>query len=90
MKKYYSEEGVYEISFLLKDHSFDVVHVEGYYLMQLLPSIMNIPILLVEHNIEYLLDLQRFYCLDHTLQMTDFVFGKNIIAPFCGKEEHGI
>ena len=60
MKKYYSEEGVYEISFLLKDHSFDVVHVEGYYLMQLLPSILNIPILLVEHNIEYLLDLQRF------------------------------
>jgi len=60
VKKYYSEEGVYEISFLLKDHSFDVVHVEGYYLMQLLPSILNIPILLVEHNIEYLLDLQRF------------------------------
>ena len=60
VKKYYSEEGVYEISFLLKDHSFDVVHVEGYYLMQLLPSTLNIPILLVEHNIEYLLDLQRF------------------------------
>ena len=60
VKKYYSDEGVYEISFLLKDHSFDVVHVEGYYLMQLLPSTLNIPILLVEHNIEYLLDLQRF------------------------------
>lgn len=28
--------------------------------MQLLPSALNIPILLVEHNIEYLLDLQRF------------------------------
>ena len=60
MKKYYSEEGIYEISFLLKDHFFSVVHVEGYYLMQLLPSTLNIPILLVEHNIEYLLDLQRF------------------------------
>ena len=60
MKKYYSEEGIYEISFLLKEHFFDVVHVEGYYLMQLLPSTLNIPILLVEHNIEYLLDLQRY------------------------------
>ena len=28
--------------------------------MQLLPSTLNIPILLVEHNIEYLLDLQRY------------------------------
>ena len=60
MKKYYSEEGIYEISFLLNEHFFDVVHVEGYYLMQLLPRTLNIPILLVEHNIEYLLDLQRY------------------------------
>ena len=60
MKKYYSEEGIYEISFLLKEHFFSVVHVEGYYLMQLLPITLNIPILLIEHNIEYLLDLQRF------------------------------
>jgi polysaccharide biosynthesis protein PslH len=60
VKKYYSEEGLYEISFLLKEHYFSVVHVEGYYLMQLLPLTLNIPILLVEHNIEYLLDLQRF------------------------------
>jgi glycosyltransferase involved in cell wall biosynthesis len=60
MKKYYSEEGIYKIAFLLKEHFFGVIHVEGYYLMQLLPSALNIPILLVEHNIEYLLDLQRF------------------------------
>jgi glycosyltransferase involved in cell wall biosynthesis len=60
MKKYYSEEGIYKISFLLREHFFSVIHVEGYYLMQLLPSALNIPILLVEHNIEYLLDLQRF------------------------------
>ena len=31
--------------------------------MQLLPITLNIPILLVEHNIEYLLDLQRFELL---------------------------
>jgi glycosyltransferase involved in cell wall biosynthesis len=60
MKKYYSEEGTYKISFLLREHFFSVIHVEGYYLMQLLPSALNIPILLVEHNMEYLLDLQRF------------------------------
>jgi glycosyltransferase involved in cell wall biosynthesis len=55
-----SQEGTYKISFLLREHFFSVIHVEGYYLMQLLPSALSIPMLLVERNIEYLLDLQRF------------------------------
>ena len=59
MNKYYSEEGLLRISQLLKDRRFDLVHIEGYYLMQLLPAGLDLPVVLVEHNIEYSLDLQR-------------------------------
>jgi glycosyltransferase involved in cell wall biosynthesis len=60
MKRYYSEEGIHGISLLLRNQCFDLVHVEGYYLMQLLPSKLDVPVVLVEHNMEYLLNLQRF------------------------------
>lgn len=60
MKKHSSKKASYYISSLLRNEGFDVVHVEGYYLMQHLPATLEIPILLVEHNIEYLLSLQRF------------------------------
>jgi glycosyltransferase involved in cell wall biosynthesis len=60
MKKHMSEEASSYISFLLKDQSFDVVHIEGYYLLQHLPTKAEVPILLIEHNIEHLLALQRF------------------------------
>ncbi len=60
IKRHTSEEASSYISFLLKNKPFDVVHVEGYYLMQHLPIKPDIPVLLVEHNIECLLNLQRF------------------------------
>ena len=60
IKRHTSEEASSYISFLLKNKPFDVVHVEGYYLMQHLPIKSEIPVLLVEHNIECLLNLQRF------------------------------
>lgn len=60
MKKHMSEEASSYISFLLKNESFDVVHIEGYYLLQHVPIKPEVPILLVEHNIEHLLALQRF------------------------------
>ena len=60
MKKHISEEASSYISFLLKNQSFDVVHIEGYYLLQHLPTKLEVPILLIEHNIEHLLALQRF------------------------------
>lgn len=60
MKKHMSEEASSYISSLIKNQSFDVVHVEGYYLLQHIPSKSDIPILLIEHNIEHLLALQRF------------------------------
>jgi glycosyltransferase involved in cell wall biosynthesis len=44
---------------VLANDDVDVVHVEGYYLMHLLPIKTLQPVLLVEHNIEYLLNLQR-------------------------------
>ncbi len=60
MKKHMSEEASSYISFLLKNQPFDVVHIEGYYLLQHVPMKPELPILLVEHNIEHLLALQRF------------------------------
>lgn len=59
MNRYYSEEGGNRIAQLLRDHFYDIVHLEGYYLMQLLPMSLELPVVLVEHNIEYSLDLQR-------------------------------
>ena len=60
IKRHTSEEASSYISFLLKNTLFDVIHVEGYYLMQHLTIKPEIPVLLVEHNIECLLNLQRF------------------------------
>jgi glycosyltransferase involved in cell wall biosynthesis len=60
MKKHMSEEASSYIPFLLKNQSFDVVHIEGYYLLQHVLMESEVPILLVEHNIEHLLALQRF------------------------------
>ncbi len=37
----------------------DLVHVEGYYLMQHLPDEMPLPVLLAEQNVEYELERQR-------------------------------
>jgi len=59
MNRYFSVEGVQKISQLLRDRCVDLVHLEGYYLMQLLPKDLALPVVLVEHNIEYSLDLQR-------------------------------
>jgi glycosyltransferase involved in cell wall biosynthesis len=60
MKKHISEEASAHISNLLETQSFDIVHIEGYYLLQHIPEECGIPILLVEHNVEHLLALQRF------------------------------
>jgi polysaccharide biosynthesis protein PslH len=61
MNKYYSQDGVHRISQLLRDRHIEMVHLEGYYLMQLLPIDLALPVVLVEHNIEYSLDLQRMF-----------------------------
>jgi glycosyltransferase involved in cell wall biosynthesis len=60
MKKHVSPEAGSHISDLLKNQSVDIVHAEGYYLLQHIPTWCGIPILLIEHNIEYSLALQRF------------------------------
>ena len=59
MRKHMSQEASSHIHRSLANDDVDVVHVEGYYLMQLLPLETQHPILLVEHNIEYMLNLQR-------------------------------
>jgi len=60
LRRHISEEASIHISTLLGKKDFDVVHVEGYYLMQHLPPVLDVPVLLVEHNIECLLMLQRY------------------------------
>lgn len=60
MKKNMTEEVSGYVSSLLKNESIDVVHIEGYYLFQHIPTKPKVPLLLVEHNIEHLLALQRF------------------------------
>ncbi|MDQ3910065.1 MAG: glycosyltransferase family 4 protein [Thermoproteota archaeon] len=55
-----SEEASAYVSSLLKNKFFDVVHIEGYYLFQYVSTKPKVPLILVEHNIEHLLALQRF------------------------------
>lgn len=47
-----------EIEKILSNEKFDLIHVETFYVMQNVPS-TTLPIILVEHNIEYLV-YQRF------------------------------
>jgi len=42
-----------EIKYLLDNEKFDLIHVETFYVMQNLPA-TQLPIVLVEHNVEYL------------------------------------
>ena len=60
MKKYISREAASYVSSGLKNQSFDVVHAEGYYLLQHVSINCGIPIILIEHNVEHILALQRF------------------------------
>lgn len=48
-----SKEMVREIKNELEKENFDLIHVETFYVMQNLPKV-SIPVVLVEHNIEYL------------------------------------
>lgn len=59
MRRYYSDQAIIQISQMLAEKKFDIVHVEGYYLMQLVRCNSGVHILLVEHNMEYTLNLQR-------------------------------
>lgn len=49
---YHSKKDRNKIKQAISNNHFDVIHVEPFYIMHNLPS-TNIPILLVEHNIEY-------------------------------------
>ncbi len=48
-----------ELADLLAAEPIDVIHVQGYYLMQHVPTGSRVPLLLFEENIEYLLDRHR-------------------------------
>jgi glycosyltransferase involved in cell wall biosynthesis len=43
----------------LQSSDVDLVHSEGYYMMQYVPDDLDIPVILVEENIEYLIDRQE-------------------------------
>src|SRR6188472_437335 len=59
MRRYYSDQAIIQISQMLAEKKFDIVHVEGYYLMQLVHCKSRVHVLLVENNMEYNLNLQR-------------------------------
>jgi glycosyltransferase involved in cell wall biosynthesis len=59
MRRYHSKEGFNGISQLIKSSEFDIIHVEGSYLMQLIPEDCPLPILMVEHNVEYCICSQK-------------------------------
>jgi glycosyltransferase involved in cell wall biosynthesis len=59
MRRYYSDQAIIQISQMLAEKKFDIVHVEGYYLMQLVYCRSKVHVVLVEHNMEYNLNLQR-------------------------------
>lgn len=44
---------------ILADERVDLIHVEGFYLMQHIPESVRTPLLLVEQNVEYELERQR-------------------------------
>jgi glycosyltransferase involved in cell wall biosynthesis len=59
MRRYYSDQAIIQISHMLAEKKFDIVHVEGYYLMQLMRCKSRVHVVLVEHNMEYTLNLQQ-------------------------------
>lgn len=59
VRRHTSEEGLTTIRNLVDRNSIDLIHVEGFYLMQHVPCDIGVPIFLQEQNIEYLLWKQR-------------------------------
>src|SRR2546423_3646419 len=43
----------------IAERGIDVIHVEGFYLMQHVPEAIDVPVVLVEQNVEYQLWRQR-------------------------------
>jgi glycosyltransferase involved in cell wall biosynthesis len=58
--RHQSLEAIIDIQRALNDRKFDLIHIEGYYLMHFLPQEPHIPVILADQNIEYLLCKQRF------------------------------
>jgi polysaccharide biosynthesis protein PslH len=54
-----SRAGTARVREILAGGGVDLVHVEGFYLMQHVPESVDVPVLLVEQNIEYELEQQR-------------------------------
>jgi glycosyltransferase involved in cell wall biosynthesis len=52
MRKYYSPDAKRCLSELLDVRKYEVIHVEGHYLLPLVPKAMWQSVILVEHNIE--------------------------------------
>jgi polysaccharide biosynthesis protein PslH len=59
VRRHRCPEATGRIGELLAHEQVDLVHVEGYYLMQHVPGWTTTPVLLVEQNVEYELERQR-------------------------------
>jgi polysaccharide biosynthesis protein PslH len=59
VRRHACREAIPRVRRAVDDYAIDVVHVEGFYLMQHVPDDLGVPIFLQEQNIEYLLWKQR-------------------------------
>lgn len=58
---------------LVDDRRVDLIHVEGFYLMQHVPNPCPVPVFLVEQNVEYVLWRQRTETAVHRLDRQHFL-----------------
>lgn len=58
-QRHHSPEASRHIAHALSEHNYDIIHVEGHYLLHLLPPRERRRAILVEHNVESVLFAQR-------------------------------
>jgi glycosyltransferase involved in cell wall biosynthesis len=64
IREHYSSHAIDLTRSLIQDLQPDLIHVEGYYLMYVLPQGLDVPVVLGEENVEYHLDEQRAQASD--------------------------
>jgi polysaccharide biosynthesis protein PslH len=68
---------------ILAHEQADLIHVEGFYLMQHVPEWANVPVLLVEQNVEYELQRQQTLTATHASVLEGFAACARTRAAEC-------
>jgi glycosyltransferase involved in cell wall biosynthesis len=71
LARHRSEQATGRVGEILARDEVDLVHVEGFYLMQHVPEWVHLPVLLVEQNVAYDLERQQITPLDDPLRDLD-------------------